>query len=66
MGNAPPAKFDPHIFNKPYSQVIDFEEDLTDLIVICQQHTRCSESYCLHNCNYKQEYRFGFPKNVQA
>ena len=43
----------------------DFEEDLTDLIATCQRHTRCSESYCLHMRNGKQECRFGYPKNLQ-
>uniref|UniRef100_A0A1X7U2C4 Helitron helicase-like domain-containing protein n=1 Tax=Amphimedon queenslandica TaxID=400682 RepID=A0A1X7U2C4_AMPQE len=31
-----------------------------------KRHTRCSESYCLHTRNGKQECRFGYPKNLQA
>ena len=66
ISDAPPAKVDPHICNKPYSQVTDFEEDLIDLIATCQRHTRCSESYCLRTRNGKQECRFGYPKDLQA
>ena len=66
VDEAPPAKVDPHICNKSYSQVTDFEEDLTDLIATCQRHTRCSESYCLRTRNGKQECRFGFPRDLQA
>uniref|UniRef100_A0A1X7TE40 Helitron helicase-like domain-containing protein n=1 Tax=Amphimedon queenslandica TaxID=400682 RepID=A0A1X7TE40_AMPQE len=66
FSDAPPPTVDPHICNKPYSEVTDFEEDLTDLIATCQQHTCCSESYCFRTRNGKQEFRFGFPKNLKA
>ena len=66
VSDAPPAKVDPHICNKSFSQVTDFEEDLTDLIATCQRHTRCSEFYCLRTRNGKQECRFGYPKDLQA
>ena len=66
VSDAPPAKVDPHICNKPYSQVTDTHEDLTDLIATCQRHTRCSESYCLRTRNGKQECRFGYPIDLQA
>uniref|UniRef100_A0A1X7TJF5 Uncharacterized protein n=1 Tax=Amphimedon queenslandica TaxID=400682 RepID=A0A1X7TJF5_AMPQE len=66
VSDAPPAKVDPHICNKSFSQVTDFEEDLNDLIATCQRHTRCSESYCLRTRNGKQECRFGYPKDLQA
>ena len=36
ISDTPPPKVDPHICNKPFSQVTDFEEDLSDLIVTCQ------------------------------
>ena len=49
-----------------FSQVTDFEEDLTDLIATCQRHTRCSESYCLRTRNGKQECCFGYPKDLLA
>ena len=66
VSDAPPAKVDPHICNKSYAQITDFEEDLIDLIATCQRHTRCSESYCLRTRNGKQECRFGYPKDFQA
>ena len=66
VSDAPPAKVDPHICIKPYSQVTDTHEDLTDLIATCQRHTCCSGSYCLRTHNGKQECRFGYPKDLQA
>ena len=66
VSDAPPTKVEPHICNKPYSQVTDTHEDLTDLIATCQQHTHCSESYCLRTCIGKQECRFGYHKDLQA
>ena len=65
VSDAPPAKVDPHICNKPYSAVTDFDEGLSDLIATCQRHTRCSEAYCLRTRNGKQECRFGYPKDLQ-
>ena len=65
ISDAPPPKVDPHVCNKPYSQVTDTQEDLSDLIATCQRHTRCSEAYCLRTRNGKQECRFGYPKDLQ-
>ena len=65
IDDAPPAKTDPHICNKAYSDVTDFSEDLTDLVATCQRHTRCSEAYCLRTRNGRQQCRFGYPKPLQ-
>ena len=65
INDAPPAKTDPHICAKPYSEVTDFSEDLKNLVATCQRHTRCSEAYCLRKSNGKQECRFGYPKPMQ-
>lgn len=63
--DAPPAKTDPHICNKAYTNVTDFHEDLCDLVATCQRHTHCSEAYCLHTRNGRQQCRFGYPKPLQ-
>ena len=62
---APPPKTDPHICNKPYSEVEDFQQDLTDLVATCQRHTRCSAAYCLRTRDGQQKCRFGYPKPLQ-
>ena len=65
IDNAPPPKTDPHICNKSYADITDFSEDLSDLVATCQRHTRCSEAYCLHTRNGRQQCRFGYPKPMQ-
>jgi len=62
---APLPKTNPHICNLPYTEVVDFDHDLADLIATCQRHTRCSASYCLRTCNNQQQCRFGYPKPFQ-
>ena len=62
---APQPKTNPHVCNKPYSEVEDFRMDLVDLIATCQRHTRCSAAYCLKNKGKEQECRFGYPKPLQ-
>ena len=63
--DAPAPKVDPHICNKAYGDIQDFNSDLADLVVTCQRHTRCSASYCLRTKHGKQECRFGYPKLLQ-
>ena len=63
---APAPKTDPHICNKMYQDVEDFDQDLADLIATCQRHTRCSAAYCLRTWNGRQECRFGYPKPLQS
>ena len=63
--NAPPPKTNPHICNRSYAEVEDFDQDLTDLIATCQRHTRCSAAHCLRTSNGQQKCRFGFPKPLQ-
>ena len=65
---APPPKTNPHICNKPYSEVhIDnFQEDLIDLVATCQRHTRCSPSYCLRTIQGEQKCHYDYPKALQA
>ena len=63
--SAPPPKTDPHICNKPYTEVKDFQQDLTDLVATCQHHTRCSAAYCLRTRDGQQKCRFGYPKPLQ-
>ena len=65
ISSAPAPKVDPHICNKPYGEVQDFNQDLADLVATCQRHTRCSASYCLRTKHGKQECRFGYPKPLQ-
>ena len=65
ISNAPAPKVDPHICNKPYGEVQDFNQDLADLVATCQRYTRCSASYCLRTKHGKQECRFGYPKPLQ-
>ena len=42
--NAPLPKTNPHICNRPYAEVEDFDQDLADLVATYQRHTRCSGS----------------------
>ena len=65
VADAALPKTSPHICTKPYSEVIDFHEDLSDLIATCQRHTRCSAAYCLRTRNGVQQCRFGYPKLLQ-
>ena len=65
ISDAPAPKVDPHICNKAYEDVHDFDKDLADLVATCQRHTRCSASYCLRTKHGKQECRFGYPKPLQ-
>ena len=60
-----PPRPTPHICNRPYSEVEDFDQDLADLIATCQRHTRCSAAYCLRTRNGQQKCRFGYPKRLQ-
>ena len=63
--DTPVSKTNPHICNKPYSEVIDFDEDLSDLIATCQCHTRCSTATCWRTRKGIQQCRFGYPKPLQ-
>ena len=64
LSEAPCPQADPHICNKPYKHVEDFDTDLAQLVAICQRHTRCSTAYCLKEKNGKQNCRFGYPKEL--
>ena len=66
INDAPLPKTDPHICNKMYGDVEDFEQDLADLVATCQRHTRCSAAYCLRTRNGRQQRRFGYPKPLQS
>ena len=57
--DAPTPKTNPHICNKPYDRIEDFNQDLADLVATCQRHTRCSEAYCLQTRDSQQKCRFG-------
>ncbi len=65
MSDAPLPKTNPHVCNKPYSEVEDHQQDLNDLIATCQRHTRCSAAYCLRTKNGVQKCRFNYPKPIQ-
>ena len=65
ISDAPAPKVDPHICNKVYEDIQDFDKDLADLVATGQHHTRCSASYCLGTKHGKQECRFGYPKPLQ-
>ena len=45
--DAPTPRLGPHACSVKYTDVIDHQKDLTDLIATCQRHTRCSPNYCL-------------------
>ena len=55
----------PHVCNQVYTEVEDFDQDLSDLIATCQQHTQCSAAYCLCTRHGQQECHFGYPKPLQ-
>ena len=65
ISEAPHAQVDPHICNNAYKDVVDFSEDLAQLVATCQRHTRCSSAYCLRENNGEQQCRFGYPKDIQ-
>ena len=65
MDDLPPPSTMPHVCNKPYSDVVDIQQDLVHLISTCQRHTRCSPSYCLQTKGGSQQCRFGYPKPLQ-
>ena len=64
--SAPRPQTDPHICEKPFKDVQDFQQDLIQLVATCQRHTKCSESYCLRTRNGQQVCRFGYPKALQS
>lgn len=66
IDDAPHPKTDPHICNKVYGDIQDFDEDLADLVATCQRHTRCSAAYCLRTHNGQQKCHFGYPKPLQS
>ena len=66
LANAPSAKLDPHVCSQSYSQIEDYNSDLTDLVATCQRHTHCSTSYCLQSKRGVQACRFGYPKHLQT
>ena len=66
VADAPLPKTNPHICNKPFLEIEDLHEDLTDLIATCQRHTHCSAAYCLRTQNGVQACWFGYPKELQA
>lgn len=39
---APAPKTHPHVCNKAYGEIKDFDQNLKDLVATCQLHTRCS------------------------
>ena len=39
ISDAPAQKTDPHIYNKVYGDIRDFDEDLADLVATCKRHT---------------------------
>ena len=65
VSDAPLPKTNPHVCNKEYHEVEDYQQDLNDLIATCQRHTRCSAAYCLRTKNGVQQCRFGYPKPMQ-
>ena len=64
--SAPRPQTDPHVYEKPFKDVQDFQQDLIQLIATCQRHTKCSESYCLQTRNGQQVCRCGYPKPLQS
>ena len=63
--DAPTPKTNPHICNKPYDRIEDFNQDLADLVATCQRHTCCSAAYCLRTRDGQQKCHFGYPKPLQ-
>ena len=39
IADAPTPKVDPHICNKAYGDILDFDQDLADLVATCQRHS---------------------------
>ena len=66
IASAPSAKLDPHVCSQSYSQIEEYNSDLTDLVATCQRHTCCSTSYCLRTKQGVQACRFGYPKPLQT
>ena len=62
LSEAPRAQTDPHIYNLAYAEVTDYEQDLSQLIAMCQHHMVCSPAYCLRTKHSKQECYFHYPK----
>ena len=46
VADAPAPKTDPHVCNRVYSEIEDLEQDVADLVAMCQRHTRFAP-YCL-------------------
>ena len=65
IDEAPLPQTNPHICNKPYTEIENFQQDLIHLVATCQHHTRCSPQYCLRTHNGQQQCRFGYPKPLQ-
>jgi len=65
VDDAPDPKPDPQVCNQVYTEVEDFEQDLSDLVATCQWHTRCSAAYCLRTRHRQQQCCFGCPKPLQ-
>ena len=66
VADAPLPKNNPHICSKPYSEIEDYHQDLSDLIATCQRHTSCSAAYCLRTSHGVQKCHFGYPKPLQT
>ena len=64
--DALPPQTNPHVCNKRFVDVIDYEEDLRKLIATSQRHTTCSPAYCLRTKHGKQSCRFNYPKALQT
>lgn len=64
LNSTPPPKVNPHICSLPYLEVKDRQQDLIDLVAMCQRHKRCSTSYCLRKKQHQQVCRFGYPKPI--
>jgi len=62
LSEAPHAQTDPHICNWAYAEVTDHEQDLSQLIAMCQRHMVCSPAYYLRTKHGKQECRFHYLK----
>ena len=63
--DVPLPKTNPHVCNQSYADINDHNQDLCDLVAICQRHTRCSAAYCLRTKHGVQQCRFGYPKPLQ-
>lgn len=65
LDDALSVSLDPYICSRSYSQVEDYNAELTEFVATCQRHTWCSTSYCLQTKHGTQECRFGYPKALQ-